>query len=85
MKLFYPFIGFYLPIYWVLKSVMVRVWSLVINLMVKRYITSSRILVLLIQSIVSKLSLFESQPRSQLKTPSEEAISNSNVIEILQC
>ena len=37
IELFYSFIEFDLPMYLVLMSLMIRVWSLVINLMVKRW------------------------------------------------
>ena len=44
---------------------MVRVWSLVINSMIKRYMASSRVSVLLIQSLISNLSLFQNHTRSK--------------------
>ena len=65
IKLFYLFIRFNLLICWVLKSLMVRVLSFIINSMVKRYMTSSRVSVRLIQSVVLNLFLFQSHTRSK--------------------
>ena len=48
--------------------------NFVINLMVKRYMTSSSVSVRLIQSMISNLSLYESHTKS--KDSSEEAVSN---------
>ena len=84
LEKFYPFIEFNLPIYWILKSLMVRVWSLVINLMAKVYDVIIGASSANTVNGIKLITIFKA--RQDLKTPTEKIVSNNDVVESkLEC
>ena len=85
-ELFYPFIGLILPIYWVLKSLLVRVWSYeiwsLVDLLLEINATMQQTPKLQLSSTTSNSILSEDYNRS--KDPLVKAVPNNDVEEDIQ-